>query len=42
VFYLALSPQSAPYGEDYHPTIATHQSMADAVAAEISRLLAAN
>jgi lysophospholipase L1-like esterase len=42
VHYLALSPQSAPYGEDYHPTLATHQSMADAVAAEITRLRSAN
>jgi lysophospholipase L1-like esterase len=40
VHYLALQPQSSPYGEDWHPTIATHQSMADAVAAEITRLRA--
>jgi lysophospholipase L1-like esterase len=40
VHYLALPPQSAPYGEDYHPTLATHQQMAQAVAAEIGRLLA--
>ncbi len=39
--YLALTPQSAPYGEDWHPTVATHESMAGAVAAEIERLLAA-
>jgi lysophospholipase L1-like esterase len=38
VHYLALQPQSSPYGEDWHPTVATHQSMADAVAAEITRL----
>ena len=38
VHYLALTPQSSPYGEDWHPTIATHQSMAQTVAAEITRL----
>jgi lysophospholipase L1-like esterase len=40
VHYLALTPQSAPFGEDYHPTLATHQQMAQAVAAELERLLA--
>jgi lysophospholipase L1-like esterase len=39
VHFLALTPQSAPYGEDYHPTLATHQQMAQAVASEIRRLL---
>ena len=39
VHYLALTPQSPPYGEDYHPTLATHQQMAQAVVAEINRLL---
>jgi lysophospholipase L1-like esterase len=39
VHYLALTPQSAPFGEDYHPTLATHQQMAQAVAAELQRLL---
>ncbi|SFX89690.1 SGNH/GDSL hydrolase family protein [Cytophaga hutchinsonii] len=28
VFYFALAPQNAPYGEDWHPSAATHQSMA--------------
>ena len=28
VFYFALTPQSPPYGEDWHPCAATHQSMA--------------
>lgn len=28
VFYFELTPQSAPYGEDWHPSAATHQSMA--------------
>lgn len=40
VHYLALTPQTSPYGEDWHPTVATHQLMADAVTAEITRLLA--
>jgi lysophospholipase L1-like esterase len=40
VHYLALTPQSAPYGEDYHPTIATQEGMADAVVSELRRLLA--
>lgn len=38
--FLALEPQSAPYGEDWHPTVATHQRMADAVVSEITRLRA--
>lgn len=28
VFLLKMNPQSAPYGEDWHPTVATHQKMA--------------
>lgn len=28
VYYLAFDTQSAPYGEDYHPTNATHAAMA--------------
>jgi lysophospholipase L1-like esterase len=39
VHFLALTPQSAPFGEDYHPTLATHQQMGQAVANEINRLL---
>jgi lysophospholipase L1-like esterase len=31
VRYFELAPQSSPYGEDWHPTIQTHQSMADAL-----------
>jgi lysophospholipase L1-like esterase len=31
VYYLAFAAQSSPYGEDWHPTIATHQKMADAL-----------
>ncbi len=40
VHFFALSPQSAPFGEDWHPTVATHQRMADAIVAEIRRLRA--
>ena len=29
VYYLKIDPQDSPYGEDWHPTIATHQQMAD-------------
>jgi lysophospholipase L1-like esterase len=29
VYYLKLEPQMPPYGEDWHPTAATHQRMAD-------------
>lgn len=29
VFYFEFAPQSSPYGEDWHPTVATHQEMAD-------------
>jgi lysophospholipase L1-like esterase len=31
LFFLAFTPQSAPYGEDWHPTAATHNKMADGV-----------
>jgi lysophospholipase L1-like esterase len=39
VHFLALMPQAAPYGEDYHPTTATHEQMAQAVVTEIERWL---
>lgn len=29
LFFLELPQQTAPYGEDWHPTVATHQSMAE-------------
>jgi lysophospholipase L1-like esterase len=35
VFYLEFAPQSSPYGEDWHPTVATHQKMADLLTAFI-------
>jgi lysophospholipase L1-like esterase len=28
VFYFEFTPQTSPYGEDWHPTLATHQRMA--------------
>jgi hypothetical protein len=28
VHYLAFTPQTAPYGEDWHPSAATHEAMA--------------
>ena len=35
VYLLELTPQSAPFGEDFHPTVATHQRMADELMAFI-------
>jgi lysophospholipase L1-like esterase len=29
ILFLELPQQTAPYGEDWHPTVATHQSMAE-------------
>jgi len=29
VYYFKMSPQSSPYGEDWHPSAATHEKMAD-------------
>lgn len=29
VFYFAFQPQTAPYGEDWHPSYITHQKMAE-------------
>ncbi len=31
VFYFELTTQTPPYGEDFHPSAATHQSMADQI-----------
>jgi len=28
IFYIAFDPQTGPWGEDYHPTVATHAAMA--------------
>lgn len=39
VHLLVIPPQSPPYGEDYHPTAATHQAMAERVAAKIKDLM---
>jgi len=38
VHVLIMPPQSPPYGEDFHPTAATHASMADLVVALVKRL----
>ena len=38
VYYYKLDPQTEPYGEDWHPTIATHQSMADKLTAYIQTI----
>ena len=38
VYYLDLGTQSAPYGEDYHPTVETHQRMADTLMGLIDEL----
>jgi lysophospholipase L1-like esterase len=38
VHYFALTPQSSPYGEDWHPTLATHKKMADALTPFIANL----
>jgi hypothetical protein len=35
---LVLPEQQAPYGEDWHPTVATHQDMADRLVAFIDEL----
>lgn len=37
--YFEFEPHSAPYGEDYHPTLATHQAMADALSTFICDLM---
>lgn len=37
LFYIEFEPQSAPFGEDWHPSRATHQRMADALTAELRR-----
>ena len=29
VHYVVFSPQTSPYGEDWHPTVATHEAMAN-------------
>jgi lysophospholipase L1-like esterase len=28
IYYIAFAPQTGPWGEDYHPTVATHADMA--------------
>jgi lysophospholipase L1-like esterase len=36
VHYFAFEPQVSPYGEDWHPTLTTHQKMADVLVPFIS------
>lgn len=38
VHYFKFAPQKAPYGEDWHPTVATHQAMADVLVPFIREL----
>jgi lysophospholipase L1-like esterase len=39
VHFLAFSPQTAPYGEDWHPTRATHRKMAEQLSTSLKRIL---
>lgn len=39
VYYYKLTPQSSPYGEDWHPTAATDKKMADSISAFITRTI---
>lgn len=39
VHFLAFSPQTAPYGEDWHPTVATHRKMAEQLSTKLKGLL---
>jgi lysophospholipase L1-like esterase len=32
LYYIAFDPQTGPWGEDYHPTVATHAAMATKLA----------
>ncbi|WP_170178425.1 SGNH/GDSL hydrolase family protein [Flammeovirga pectinis] len=38
VYHYALSPQSGPYGEDWHPTLTTHQRMAEGLTSYIQTI----
>jgi lysophospholipase L1-like esterase len=37
--FLAFAPQTPPYGEDWHPTVATHQKMAEQLSASLKSIL---
>ena len=39
VHYLKLNPHDAPYGEDWHPTVETHQQMANSISAYLRTLM---
>jgi lysophospholipase L1-like esterase len=38
VYYFELTPQTAPYGEDWHPTNATHKKMSEAIVPFIKKI----
>lgn len=38
VYFIAFEPQTAPYGEDWHPTVATHQRMAEQLVTLVKRV----
>jgi lysophospholipase L1-like esterase len=40
VYVVLFEPQSPPVGEDWHPTVATHQKMAEKLVPELRRILA--
>ena len=39
VHFLAFSPQAAPFGEDWHPTLATHRKMAEQLSTKLKAIL---
>lgn len=39
VHLLVVEPQSGPWGEDWHPTIATHRRMAEQVSSKLKEIL---
>jgi lysophospholipase L1-like esterase len=39
IYYYSSDPQSAPFGEDYHPTVATHERVAAGLTDYINALL---
>jgi lysophospholipase L1-like esterase len=38
VYYFELTPQTGPYGEDWHPSNATHQKMSEAIVPFIKKV----
>ncbi len=39
ISFFALTPQSAPFGEDWHPTLATHAKMSKELTAHLKKSL---